>query len=248
MTRRWQRSARGSRRTSAANTAGPPSPCAAVGWCGAGWRLRGAARGARRPWWRTCGPSVGPARAPARRSSTATAATRRDHVRPAITAGQRPRPDFWHPTGLSKPTGFTSPRVHPARAGRRRGCWPRRGCRDGRRPVPGGAGQGVLVEFAGLLILTQLAQVGREPAGRGEGVGVVVAQHPPEAGEGVVLELAGLGARPPPKARPRWPAVRSVSGSSSPCTWRLRAKAAFEEPEGLLLLAQRAQDKAEQGG
>ena len=25
-------------------------------------------------------------------------ATRRDHVRPAITAGQRPRPNFWHPT------------------------------------------------------------------------------------------------------------------------------------------------------
>ena len=28
------------------------------------------------------------------------AATRGDHVRPAITAGQRPRTDFWHPTGL----------------------------------------------------------------------------------------------------------------------------------------------------
>ena len=70
-----------------------------MGWCGAGRRPRGAARGARRPWWRTCGPAAGPARAPAGRSSTATAATRRDHVRPAITAGQRPRPDFWHPTG-----------------------------------------------------------------------------------------------------------------------------------------------------
>ena len=70
-----------------------------MGWCGAGRRPRGAARGARRPWWRTCGPAVGPARAPAGRSNTATAATRRDHVRPAITAGQRPRPDFWHPTG-----------------------------------------------------------------------------------------------------------------------------------------------------
>ena len=77
---------------------GPPSPCVVVGWCGAGWRPRGAARGARCPWRRTCGPAVGPARAPAGRSSTAAAATRRDHVRPAITAGQRPRPDFWHPT------------------------------------------------------------------------------------------------------------------------------------------------------
>jgi hypothetical protein len=53
-------------------------------------------------------------------------------------------------------------------------------------------GQGVLVERAGLLILAQLAQVGREPAGRVEGVGVVLAQHAAEAGEGVVLELAGL--------------------------------------------------------
>ena len=80
---------------------GPPSPCAVVGWCGAGWRPRGAARGVRRPWWRTCGPSAGPVRAPARRSSRATAATRWDHAQPAITAGQRPRPDFWHPTGLT---------------------------------------------------------------------------------------------------------------------------------------------------
>src|SRR3954470_22365487 len=38
----------------------------------------------------------------------------------------------------------------------------------------------------------QRAQVDGEPVGRGEGVGVVVAQHPAEPGEGVVLELAGL--------------------------------------------------------
>jgi hypothetical protein len=25
--------------------------------------------------------------------------THRDHARPSITAGQRSRPDFWHPTG-----------------------------------------------------------------------------------------------------------------------------------------------------
>jgi hypothetical protein len=43
--------------------------------------------------------TLGPARAPAGRSNRATTATRRDHVRPTITAGQRPRPDFWHPTG-----------------------------------------------------------------------------------------------------------------------------------------------------
>ena len=62
---------------------GPPSPGAVAGWCGAGRRPRGAARGARRPWRRTCGPAAGPARAPAGRSSTAAAATRRDHVRPS---------------------------------------------------------------------------------------------------------------------------------------------------------------------
>jgi hypothetical protein len=34
-----------------------------------------------------------------KKSSTAASATRWDHVRPAITAGQWPRTDFWHPTG-----------------------------------------------------------------------------------------------------------------------------------------------------
>ena len=53
-------------------------------------------------------------------------------------------------------------------------------------------GQGVLVECAGLLIFAQRAQVGREPVGRGEGIGVAVAQYPAKAGKGVVLELAGL--------------------------------------------------------
>jgi hypothetical protein len=38
--------------------------------------------------------------------------------------------------------------------------------------------------------LALLAQVCREPAGRGEGFGVVVAQHAAEADEGVVLEIA----------------------------------------------------------
>src|SRR5690349_633080 len=65
---------------------GPPGPGVVVGWCGAGWQPRGAARGARCPWWRTCGPAVGPIRAPDRRSSIAAAATRRDQVRPAIAA------------------------------------------------------------------------------------------------------------------------------------------------------------------
>src|SRR4029078_1299515 len=88
----------GNRRTSAANTAGPPSPSAEAGLRDAAPQPRDAARGARRPWRRTCGPSAGPVLIRAKRSSTATAETRRDHADPQITAGQRPRPDFWHPT------------------------------------------------------------------------------------------------------------------------------------------------------
>jgi hypothetical protein len=38
-----------------------------VGWCGAGWRPHGAARGARRPWRRMCAPSVGPNRSTCRK-------------------------------------------------------------------------------------------------------------------------------------------------------------------------------------
>ena len=53
-------------------------------------------------------------------------------------------------------------------------------------------GEGVHVECAGLLILAQRAQISREPAGRGECVGVVVTQHSAEASQGVVLKLAGL--------------------------------------------------------
>jgi hypothetical protein len=43
-----------------------------------------------------------------------------------------------------------------------------------------------------LLGLAGQTQVGREPAGRSEGFGVVLAEHAAEAFEGVVLELAGL--------------------------------------------------------
>jgi hypothetical protein len=53
-------------------------------------------------------------------------------------------------------------------------------------------GEGVLVERAGVCILAQLAQVGCEPARRGQGLWVVVAEHSAEAREGVVLELPGL--------------------------------------------------------
>ena len=40
--------------------------------------------------------------------------------------------------------------------------------------------------------LAQFAQVGGEVVGRGEGVGVVVAQHPAAPGQGVLVECAGL--------------------------------------------------------
>ena len=56
---------------------------------------------------------------------------------------------------------------------------------------PAALGQGVHLECVGLLILVQLAQIGLEPAGRGEGFGVVT-RHAAAPGEGVVLELVGL--------------------------------------------------------
>ena len=54
------------------------------------------------------------------------------------------------------------------------------------------AGEGVVQELPGLLIVTQRPQDQAEEAGRGEGVGVVLAQDSAAAGEGVVLELPGL--------------------------------------------------------
>ncbi len=42
------------------------------------------------------------------------------------------------------------------------------------------------------MILTQSAKVGREPAGGGEGVGVVVAPDSTAADEGVFLELSSV--------------------------------------------------------
>ena len=88
----------------------PPSPGAVVGWRGAGWTPRAAARGARCACWRTGDPTAGPAPAADRRSSKATAATCWDHVRPAIIAGQRPRIDFWHPAASTDP-GWAYQRV-----------------------------------------------------------------------------------------------------------------------------------------
>ena len=55
---------------------------------------------------------------------------------------------------------------------------------------PPPAGEGVLVQVAGLLVLAQPVHIGGEAAGRGEGV--VVAEHPSAPGEGVLVQVAGL--------------------------------------------------------
>ena len=57
---------------------------------------------------------------------------------------------------------------------------------------PAVAGEGVLGEGAGLLVLTQRGQLAGEVVGRAEGGGVVVAEDPAAAGEGVLVEGAGL--------------------------------------------------------
>ena len=49
------------------------------------------------------------------------------------------------------------------------------------------AGQGVLVQLAGRLILAQVPQVGGEIGRRGQGAGVVVAEGAAEAGQGVLV-------------------------------------------------------------
>ena len=46
--------------------------------------------------------------------------------------------------------------------------------------------------IGGLLVLTQCARVGDEVVGREHGEGVVIAEHPSAAGQGVLVELAGL--------------------------------------------------------
>ena len=56
---------------------------------------------------------------------------------------------------------------------------------------PASAGQGVLVQVPGPLIVTQDGQIGGEVAGRDQRVGVVVAQHPPPTGQGVLDEVPG---------------------------------------------------------
>ena len=77
------------------------------------------------------------------------------------------------------------------RLGRRRGCRPRSGCRGGRRPVPAGAGRGCPLQVPGRSALTQPTQGDGEVVGRGQGVGVVVAQHPAAPGQGVLVQVRG---------------------------------------------------------
>ena len=100
------RSARGSRWMRAANTARSAQSRRGRWGCGGARRPRAAARGARCPWWRTCGPSVGPTRAPDGRSSTASGATRRDHVRPG-----RSNPLVSDPCQIGTPQGTCRHRI-----------------------------------------------------------------------------------------------------------------------------------------
>jgi hypothetical protein len=57
---------------------------------------------------------------------------------------------------------------------------------------PASAGQGVLVELAGILMLAQRAQAGGEIVGQVQSGGVVIAHHPAVAAQGVLVEFVGL--------------------------------------------------------
>jgi hypothetical protein len=48
------------------------------------------------------------------------------------------------------------------------------------------------LQLVRLVLTTQGTEIGDEVAGRGQGAGVVIAQYPAAAGEGVLLELASL--------------------------------------------------------
>ena len=101
---------------------GPPSPGVVSGWCGGARRPHAAARGARRPWWRTCGPSAGPVRAPAGRSDTAAAATRRRSC-PTVDDRRSPLvsdrgPSSGTPGRVSSPASSARGRVPGRRVGK----------------------------------------------------------------------------------------------------------------------------------
>jgi len=85
--------------------------------------------------------------------------------------------------------------------------------------------QGVLLELASLLVLTQQVQVHGDAACRVERVEVVVAQDPTVAAQGVLLELARLVGRVRNCAGcARLPVELKVSGWSWPNTRRRRAR------------------------
>ena len=70
------------------------------------------------------------------------------------------------------------------------------------------AGEGVVLELPGLLIVTQRPQDQAEDVGREQGGGVVLAEDSAAAGEGVVQELPGLlivTQRPQDQAEDGWP-------------------------------------------
>jgi hypothetical protein len=115
-----------------------------------------------------------------------TAATHRDHVRPAVTAGQRPRPDFWYPTVSS--WACSAPDVPFAR-------WPDQ--RPRRTSVPfADAANG---NFVGLLqpaLIGLLADVDQSECSR-----PMIGCHVPSA-QRPTIQSAPANARPPDRTRP----------------------------------------------
>ena len=94
--------------------------------------------------------------------------------------------------GSARTAGWPGPGPLPSRR-RRRGCSARPGCRGGRRPAPA-AGRRGSARAAGWPGPGPLPSVGGgEVVPRGQGVGVVGAQHPQSAGQGA-LEVPGRAA------------------------------------------------------
>ena len=129
--------------------------------------------------------------------------------------------------GRPRPARGPSAR-RPARADRRLGWRTRSRCRGGPRRARGGAGKGVLVQVPGRLHLPQRAQVVGEVGRRGQGVGVVLAEHPAAPGQGVLVQVPGGPISPRRAGRAaRLLAEARVLGWSSPSTRRQRSRVSW---------------------
>jgi hypothetical protein len=89
---------------------------------------------------------------------------------------------------------------------------------------PAPPGENVLVQFAPRPVLTRGVQVASEVAGGGEGVGMILTEDLAEPGEGVLVQFLAASYSPSVyRVTARLLAQPSVSGWSSPSTWRSRA-------------------------